>query len=72
VQTDRQDKSAHSWEEQQERVGTNYIKTKPDGGFSMSFGGGGGGGSKFLMFSGCGSFYHQPKIVRKALISAFL
>ncbi len=31
VQTDRQDRSAHTWEEQQDRVGTNYIKTKPEG-----------------------------------------
>ncbi len=51
MQTDRQDKSAHSWEEQQERVGTNYIKTKPDGGFFMSLEGGAGADAKFLIFS---------------------
>lgn len=37
VQTDRVDKSAHDFDEQPERVGTNYEKSRPDIGESLKF-----------------------------------
>lgn len=35
MQTDRVDKSAHDFNEQPERVGTNYEKSRPDIGESL-------------------------------------